>query len=200
MRRIAIAASLAGVLILGVPAAVLASGHHHHGRAHAGNHRRHHHHSRLMHISGTPASPEAAATVEKFEGGLLTLKLTNGSTIQGKVTSDTEIRCETSEPFARTSEDGGGWQGGGSWGGGSDQQGSDEQGSGSSSDEDHHSRSGSDEDDDDNGESTEKTEKTEMTEKPVCGEAALVPGAKVSSAELRIDASGATFKEITLIG
>jgi hypothetical protein len=193
MKRIAIVAFLAGVLTLGGSGVVLAHNHH----AHAGSHRKHHHHhARILRISDpTPSSTEGAATVMSFEGGVLTLKLTDGSIQTGKVTSDTEINCGTPEAVAKSSEDGGRDQGN-STGGGSDEGAPT---SGPSSHEDDNNQS--DEDNDDENEATEITEMTEMTEKPpACGEAALKPGAIVHSAELRIDSRGKTFTEIELAG
>ena len=56
---------------------------------------------------GDEDGDEGAGTVDKFENGVLTIKLFGGSTLTGQVTAATEIECEGTAPLARASEDGG---------------------------------------------------------------------------------------------
>jgi hypothetical protein len=87
---------------LAVPSVAMAHhGHrHHHHKLRA---KEHHAKFRLEHIGDTgtpsppaatqPAKPEGAGTVASYVNGVLTLTLGDGSTVSGKVTSDTRIGC-----------------------------------------------------------------------------------------------------------
>jgi hypothetical protein len=103
MKRIFITAVAASALVCAVPAAALAR--HHHARH---SHKRHAHKARVLRFgsvrtaSATPSSPapqatsgETAGTVTSFENGVLTITLNDKSTVTGKVTSETEVLCQT---------------------------------------------------------------------------------------------------------
>jgi hypothetical protein len=193
-------------LALAVPSAALA----HHGRGH-----HHHHHKarvkarhakfRLMHIEAsapatttptsttpttTPPTPENAGTVTSYTGGVLSLTLNDGSTVSGKVTSDTRIRCVKATPTTPVAgppvdESPGDDNGPG-----------DDQSHGDTSQGDHgeggwqHGDHGDDGDDD---------EEVPGATEPPCDSSALVAGAIVRAAELRIGPGGTEFESVLLV-
>lgn len=100
MRRIVMTAVAA--ISLAAPSAALA----HNGERHHHHHRgRHHGHAHVLAFHAqAPASPtqttgaptssgESAGTIVSFENNVLTIKLSDGSTVAGKVTEQTEIEC-----------------------------------------------------------------------------------------------------------
>jgi hypothetical protein len=129
VRRILLLVIGALALAIAVPSVASAHGRHHH----------HHHkakHARVKHFGGKanvdpagPAAPGDAGTVASFDQttGLLTIALADGSTVSGKVTSDTNINCIPAQPTATASHDGG-----------SDNQGDDDQGDQGDQSGDHH--------------------------------------------------------------
>jgi hypothetical protein len=119
--------------------------------------------------------------VSSFDGTTLVIKLTDNSTVSGKVTPDTEIDCQSAQQSFQGDEGtsgGSGDQGdqsgdqGGPSGGGNDQgdQGDDDNGDG------------------DNGDGGQS-----------CGTANLTPGAVVLGAELKISSAGATWSQVELM-
>jgi hypothetical protein len=80
------------------------------GVALARRHHRHHHHSLIRHerFGADPSSPTTtpttAGTVVSFTatptGGVLTIKLNDGTMVTGKVTPDTEIECQSSQTMS----------------------------------------------------------------------------------------------------
>jgi hypothetical protein len=131
----------------------------------------------------TPTTPgnEIAGTVASFTGGVLTINLTGGGSVSGKVTEGTELKCETpgdddqggtgdDEPSGPSSDapmraDG---IGGGEQGQSGDDTSGDDQGGG-----------------DDQGESS-------------CPPEALKEGAMVREAELEVGPGGAVWEQIVL--
>lgn len=105
MRRILFTVLASAALMAAVPAAALA----HDG--HRGHHHKRHHHSRVRLLrftahrndtSGGPSSSGStseptAGMVTSFADNVLTITLSNGSTVTGDVTTDTEITCENPE-------------------------------------------------------------------------------------------------------
>jgi hypothetical protein len=189
MRRMLLAACASSMLALAVPS--LASAHHGkcHHHHHACSHVRHAHHARVLKFGAAlststtspsaPVSEETAGKVAKFEGGVLTITLNDGSTVSGKVTERAQIRCE-SATSTESSDD--------------DDQGDDNSGDGDSS----HSSvrlgsrgddmsAGEDDGDDDGGQASP------------CTSAALVAGTTVREAELSIGGGGAVWEHIDLI-
>jgi hypothetical protein len=205
MRRSLLTATGVTVLALAVPGAALA--HHGHGRHH--NHhkaRAHAHHAkfRLIHIGSTaadtpppapantptPATPENAGTVASYVNGVLTLTLKDGSTVSGKVTNETRIRCiqatpsTTMTPTPGTSDRGP-----------SDDNGQgDDQNRGDISEHGDHGRGEwqQGDDGDDDGSPTTEPE-------PPCDSSSLLPGAVVRAAELRIGPGGTEFESVLLV-
>ncbi len=107
MKRITTVTSLAASLfaIALVPAIASAERHH-----------RHHHHAaqaRFEHFgSSNPVAPISAdaGKIASFTGGVLTIKLSDASTVSGKVTAATELKCESVSPSlaARAADHGSG--------------------------------------------------------------------------------------------
>jgi len=194
MKRIVTTAMALSMLTLAAPGmASAARGGRHHNRAHhAGAHARHSRHVHLLAIGATTSSPgttsgsagapatptsnESAGTVASYVNGVLTITLNDGTTtISGQVNENTEIGCRpaTPPPTPGSDQDGdeqGGAEGGGAW------QGRDQQSG------DHH-------DENQGGDGNEEG----------CTPAALVKGAIVRRAELRLSSFGAVWEKIDLI-
>lgn len=147
-----------------VPASALAHGHRgHHGRHHARTH------DQTFGTQPTSTTPSpSAGTVQSFTGGVLTIALSNGSTVSGAVTDATRVICQGSEPAGQQSSS---WQShDGSWGdGGGGGTGDDDQGPG---DDDHADQS--------------------------CSMTDLTTGAVVQEASLRLSSAGATWDVVVL--
>jgi hypothetical protein len=198
LRLLAVAGTL--TLALAAPSAALA----HHGRGH-----RHHRHQAVGHhakfkvlninpgatskSSDTPApgatsptapSEENAATVVSYEKEVLTLKLKDGSTVSGKVSADTHIVC--TGPMANPGEPGGQ----------DDRREGDDRGQGDDQNRGDTSQSGGgwqereDSDDDD---------APGVAPEPPCDTSALVAGALVREAQLRIGPSGSEFTCVVVV-
>ena len=177
MRRILLTAGATLALSLMPAGAAMAHGH---------RHGRHHHHSHLIRFAHktdstpTPATQptqEPVATIASFSEGVLTLKLADGSTVSGKVTEETRIEC----PAA------------------GEEQGDDDNGQG----DDRHDDSGpSGSGGDDQGDDMHGWSGDDGHDgcPPSCGTSALVEGAKVASAELRVGSGGAVWEEVRLLG
>lgn len=189
MRRmftIGIAAALAALVL---PAAAMARHSSHHARSH--HHRRHHvahtvvfSSATVRHTTPSPAGSEtptgtegeAAGTIASFEGGVLKITLSDGTTVSGKVTEQTRIECGCAGHEGVSGGEGGdhGFGGDSSFSGGhGDSQGDDEHGS-----------------------MPFGTPGSEET--PSCGTSALVAGAKVAEAELTVGSSGAVWEKVDL--
>lgn len=195
MQRSLLTAMGITALALAMPGAALAHNghgrhhHHHRARAHA-----HHAKFRLVHIgpaTSTPApapattpTPENAGTVTSYTNGLLTLTLKDGSTVSGKVTNETRIGCVKTMPT--TPAPGAGDQGQGEDNG----QGDDHQNRGDMSRHGDHG-SGDWRHGDDDAPTTEPG--------PPCDSSALVTGAVVRAAELRIGPGGTEFECVLLV-
>jgi hypothetical protein len=150
-----------------------AHGHHHH------HHARSHRAARTIVFAPPPASspvtpttePPHAATIASFAGGALTLTLTDGSTVKGTVTGDTQIECAAAMATARAADNGGN---------------GDDQGQGDDSNEGNQQQ-GDDENQDEGDQGSS------------CGVASLQPPTAVREADLHIGPDGAVFTRIELI-
>lgn len=199
MRRMLLTAMASSMLVLAAPGMASAAHHskRHHGAHHASKHTRHAKGARLVRFtastnhgapSGTPATTpptgETAGTVTSFTGGVLTITLTDGTVVSGKVTERTELHCQPATP--PTTEPGDDDEGGGD-----DQSGSDgaEHGGGFTD-----GRAGGQHDllggdgKDGNGDEGEES----------CTTTAFVPGAVVREAELRVSGAGAVWEKVDL--
>ena len=124
MRRIfiALAPAIAIALALAAPGIAFGYGAHHHGRHHK------HHHARgarivnLTPVKGSEgtgsAATESIGTVSSYEKEVLTIKLTDGSLLSGKVTAGTRVICVSSAPTEGSNDGSGLADGGHSWRGG----------------------------------------------------------------------------------
>lgn len=201
MRRTIITAAALTALV--VPGAAIAShpGEHQQGHEvhHGVHHKRHHRHAHIVRfgavtssapVSGTsspsatqPAGPtdETAGTIASFTNGTLTITLKDGSTVSGKVTEATEIECRAA--MASAASDGHGDQG--------DQ--GDDHGDGGQS----NSGPGEDEQDDVSGHDDGDDDAPQQPAAS-CTSAALVSGAVVREAELRVSSAGAVWQKVEL--
>jgi hypothetical protein len=200
MRRTLLIAGAA--LALSLTSAGAAMAHGHVATRHTSRHHRHRQHAHIVNFvpshhttspsstppGTTPPATEEVATVVSFANGVLTLKLSDGSTVSGKVTEDTRIECPP--PAGEQGE------------------GSDDQGEG----DDNHGApgpfgfGGHGQGDDMSGPPQGETGDDDGGEHgeghcpPSCGTSALVEGAKVAEAELRVEAGGASWEKIELLG
>jgi hypothetical protein len=203
MRRMLLTAMASSMLVLAAPgmASAAHNGKRHHGAQHASRHARHAKGARLVRFtasttpgapSGTPATTpptgETAGTVTSFTGGVLTITLTDGTVVSGKVTEGTELRCKSAAPPTTETT-------GDDEGGGDDQSGSDgaEHGGGFTDGQagrQHDSQGGEGRGDGQDGNGDEGEES--------CTTTALVPGAVVREAELRVSGAGAVWEKVDL--
>jgi hypothetical protein len=199
MKRIITIAST-GATLLAVallPAAASAHGQHH----------RHHHaraHARIQSFgTGNPVAPASASagTVTSFTAGVLTIKLSDGTSVTGKVTTATELKCEpaAAAPIAQTADQS---SSGGDSGSAQTPAGDGHGGPGSS---DSQSTSGvtpavepADENGQDIGEA-EDQQNPPANGGEVCDITSLTPGAVIRQAELSVTSAGAAFVEVEII-
>ena len=187
MKRILLVAVSSTALSLAAPA--IASAHHHATKRH---HKHHAARARVLDFRAsaapstssptTPTTPasESAGKVTSFKEGVLTITLTDGTPVSGKVTEQTEIQCTPAAPVAggEDNEDEAG-------SGEGDQGSSGEPRAGESSRSIAHAA-------DDRGEGSDEGQ-------PSCTTAALVEGASVREAELSITSAGAVWDHVDLI-
>jgi hypothetical protein len=160
-----------------------------------GHHGRHHHHLHEMREAGTISSFDPAT-------GRLTITLTGGETTSGLVTAETRIRCEGADDRrpdrrdhgGRDDNGGRGNEPGDDHGGHGEEPGDDNGGRGNEPGDDNGGNSGPGP----GGPSAEGEEGPEPGEAPSCTTAALVPGAFVGEAELRLGTGAAVFTEVEL--
>ncbi|HWX87466.1 MAG TPA: hypothetical protein VNX67_04775 [Solirubrobacteraceae bacterium] len=207
MRRSILTALGLVALALAVPSAALA----HHGRGHHHHHKPHHARLHFMHIGAsgtsvttsptntapatptsptTPPTPENAGKVASFTGGVLTLTLNDGSTVSGKVTEDTRIGCvratPTMPPTGTPGQPGEDNSQGDDNGQGDDQSRGDMNQGDKGGDEWQQGDGGDD-------------DQVQGTPEPPCDSSALVAGAVVRAAELRIGPGGNEFESVLLV-
>lgn len=192
MRRTSLIAMAMAALALAVPGAALAHGRSHHPKKKT-HHVRHSHRVRShirRFVAANPTAPptttpsDNAGTVASFTGGVLTLTLNDGSTVSGKVTSDTEIKCQsattaTGDALTRSADHGPGGDQGGSRG--------DENGGGDLGDNNGGDNNGGGDENGGGGNGA------------ACDSTALVAGAVVHEADLKVDSSGATFRRVEIV-
>jgi hypothetical protein len=199
MKRMLLTLLPASLLALGAPAAASA----HHGHHHSRHHGHHASSARLLDFGaaassvGTAAGPvhaspttENAGVVESFENGVLKIKLnSDGSVVPGKVTEDTELRCESATPPNEPGDDDSGDGPSGNQGGPS----SPDQFASQHGDLFAHAASlgdNGDQGDDDQGEGSQES----------CSPTtALVKGAIVRDAELELSGAGAVWETVVIV-
>jgi hypothetical protein len=202
MKRMLLALASSATVALLAPAA--AAAHHGHHRHH-GSHR-HASSARILRFGSvsaltaptttapttTPTTPtqESAGKVVSFEKEVLTIMLNDKSTVSGKVTQDTQLRCQPATPPPETGDD--------------EQDTDDEsapqgdehsQGSGSGDFASQHgdvmahsANEGDNGDNQNNGQNQES-----------CPTTALTPGTVVLAAELKITPAGAVWEQVDII-
>jgi hypothetical protein len=196
--RKAICTILTGTaIVIALPTSALARQHH---RRHHGTHA---HHARVHHIrfgsdssttSSTGSSAPDAGTVASFSGGVLTISLSDGSSVQGAVTDATELECrsaaggdaagdnEDNQASTMTARRDGP---DGSSGSGDESRGDD------NSSEDNGSEDNSGDSGDDNA--------GDGQNQPACTTSDLTPGTVVQEAELSVSRDGSTWRKVELI-
>jgi hypothetical protein len=203
MKRIYLTAIAASALALALAMPGVASANHHsrHDAKRARAHHRHHHHTRTVtfaaHAKTTtttaptttkteplPGGGETAGTITSFEGGVLKITLNDGSVVSGKVTEQTEISCSSQQEEDNDADDNGGEEGSGDHSTSFAHVHGDDMSGGHSGD--------------DNGDSGDQGDEHQSSEPASCGTAALVPGAKVQEAELKISSAGAIWEKVDL--
>jgi hypothetical protein len=145
---------------------------------------------------GVEDGEENAGTIQSFdaETGRLVIDLFGNDTVSGLVTEETEIECEHEHGTASASHEGEDTSGEEEPG---DEHGEEELGDHHGEDEsgdDHGDHSGPGGSEDEDGDADENDEAGEVE----CTTAALVPGAVVEEAELKIATGSATFEEVEL--
>lgn len=125
MKKLLLTVVASCALVAVMPATALAHGRHHsrhHGRMHSRTFGSDVNQSGSS-TSGSTTAPATAGTVQSFTNGVLTILLTNGSTVSGTVTNDTFVACQAPATSGTSGQSG--WQGHdqGRWGGGDQGQG-----------------------------------------------------------------------------
>jgi hypothetical protein len=216
MRRIFLAVVASSLVPAALPA--LAEAHHarhHHGFSHASSHRRHGKRAHLLRfgsgastvVASTPPTtpvmpPESAGMVETFTGGVLTIKLKDGSFVSGKVTEATRLVCRPATSSSGGSEgddqgDEGNRQGEDeNQGDGEDRNGpaGGDQGNGSGNQD--HARAADFQGNDQAGSGQDDNDEDDQES---CTTAALVHEAVVLEAELNLSSAGAVWERIVLL-
>jgi hypothetical protein len=134
---------------------------------------------------GIEDGDENTGTVDSFQNGVLTISLANGGKLSGAVTDETDIECDSEPGDDRGDDDhGDGHHGDGDHGDdeGDDDEGDDDHGGG----DDRSLQGHGDDDGDDEGNED-------------CGTEALVAGAKVLEAELKVSGGEATWTDVELL-
>lgn len=193
MRRILVAPLASLALVLAVPGVAVAHGHHHHKHASRA-------HLLRFGSASTAASPttpiaptaENAGTVEGFENGVLTIKLADTSTVKGKVTNDTELRCVPATPPSGTTGDDDQGDGGDQGSSQGDQGTSSSGDQGFSSGDRAHAADSSDQGRNSQGDDDQGGQEACTTE-------LLKRGATVREAELEMNGAGSVWERIVLV-
>lgn len=190
MRRTTITISAALVLLAFAPASAVARHHsrRHHSRA------RHTRIERFGRDATTSTSAENAGTVQSFSGGRLTITLVDGSTVSGRVTSDTELECTAPEQSQTMHEEGDGGSGDRSGSGEDQVRGPDDQRFG----KDQGDAAEQSEDRAEDQDEHEAVEENENEAENNCSAAELTHGRAVREAELRISSGGGVWEKVEL--
>jgi hypothetical protein len=196
MKRILLTAVTSSLLALAIPGVASAShGKRHH---HASSHKRHASRARIVRFGSlslpaasgptqaTPTAPtgEAAGKVVSFENGVLTIMLADQSTVSGKVTEATELQCRSASAATTTGHE--------DQGGGDDAAGDESGEHGDASTQAHAS-------DVQDGQDQQGDDADEGSGQQSCTTAALVKGAVVGEAELKLSSAGAVWDKVELL-
>jgi hypothetical protein len=205
MKRTLLTVLASALLVLALPASALAHGHHHHA------HKRHAKHARVLRFGAVNASAPSttapavqvtptsqnAGTVLSFTNNVLTIELNDKSTVSGKVTEDTELRCQSATPESNGDDENDGDEPNGENNQAQNNQHEDEK-----SLEKEHARPGG------GGEFAAQhgdvvahranSQREGQTQKP-CTTEALQKGTVVVAAELKLSSAGAVWEQVDLI-
>ena len=218
MKRMLLSAATSSLLAIAAPGVAAAAhqgkrhhrAHHSHRNAHRNAHR-----ARMMVFGAampagsgatgttapttpatTPTTPgtagETAGTVTSFTAGVLTITLTDGTVVSGKVTENTEIQCQSAVTAGGSGDDQGE-----DVSGSDDGQGTTGQAQARMSSHDGGSGGGDGQDGED-GQSGEGHQDGGESQ-AACTAAALVPGAVVREAELSVSSAGAVWHQVDLV-
>jgi hypothetical protein len=150
-------------------------------------HRHHRRHHRVEHFREHAAKPGRAAadagTVKSFQAGVLTITLTDNSTVSGRVNRNTEVECEAMDDHF-TRDDGGP---GPSGNGGGDQGDRGDQGDDRGDRGDRNDASDNDANDDNGNDNPQ-----------ACAMALRTPGTHVGDATLILSGAGAAWDRVDL--
>jgi hypothetical protein len=213
MKRIFLTATAASTLALAAPA--VASAHHstrHHGARHASARKHHAITPRILTFGAPlPTSPAPAPSttppvssqttsgvtpvaVASFTNGLLTITLSNGSSVSGMVTEATELKCPAGASGASSGDD-------------DENAGQDEHGGSGPSSEGRHDEGqsggdgGGDGHDDEGAEDARDGESRDGADtQQGCPAGALASGAAVREAELSVSSAGSVWEKVELAG
>jgi hypothetical protein len=179
--------TLASTAVLAVaPGAALAHGQHH------GKHKGHRHAKVEKFGTDTStqqsSSSDTAGTVASFSGGVLVIKLNDGSMVTGKVTPDTQIECQAPEQTTSGGSDENSGDGDHNSGGDNEDQ---QSGGG-----DNPTTGGHDASDTNDNDANENDNEDQA--QPACDSSALTTGAVVREAELKLSGGGATWEKVDL--
>jgi hypothetical protein len=184
--------------VLAVPVTALAK----HHRSHHRSHHRTHHRARTTVREVNGGATGSGATVQSFQGGVLTIALhqtpMDTRTVSGQVNSGTEIKCEMSMPTAQTADHGGARDDNGAGDNRGDHNRGDDHGDNRGNDNEANDPEGVENENEAND--NEANENGNQANAPQCGPGDLTPGAAVRDAELRIGSgSTAVFREVDLV-
>jgi hypothetical protein len=177
MRRMLLTALASSAFALVAPGMATAE----HQGSHEGTHHRRADRDRPHHAR----DHASAGTVASFTNGVLTITLASGSTVSGKVDGRTELECRTPAPSASMADHG--------QGGGDNNKGDDGDNNGDNDNGDENGR-------DDGGPSNQgpSGDGHQNESPPGCTTAALVSGAVVHEAELRLTSAGSVWEKVEL--
>lgn len=158
---------------------------------------------------GTPSGPAATGEVASFEGGVLTVKLADGTLVKGAITEDSHLLCMSKEALESRESEGdrsSGDDGEGDHQSSHDGEGDHQEGTQAPEGEEGGSRDGSQVSAHDSsfrgdgfGDQAEWEGGDGNGAMQRCEPTALVPGAIVREAELRLGSAGAMWEKVVLL-
>ena len=205
MRRILVTVAAATTILAVTPGLAMAHKHHrrHHRSHHAAqvHHRRSSHHRQVRHerfgkASTSDQSTGTAGTVTSFENGVLTITLTDGSTVSGAVDNSTEIECTAPANMQNSGDNDGDDNGGSNQGedNGGSNQGEDNGGNQGDAGDDQGDNGDNQGDNGDNQGEDNNEDNAQM-----CDSSSLTTGTPVSEAELKVSSAGAVWQKVELM-
>jgi hypothetical protein len=199
MKRMLLPLLASSLLAVFAPAVASAHRGHHHHKRHARSARLLNFGAAVVPLPPGGAPPEqatptnqAAGTVVSYTGGVLAIKLTDNSTVAGKVTEETELRCQPATPPTEPGDDDGGDSERGSEGDEQHGQSAPSQFASQHGDFFAHSADSQGGGDDEGDESGDQSQES-------CTTAALVPNTVVLEAELKLSSAGAVWEKLDIV-